>query len=462
MAMRCHLKILKLESYKMIKRRKFIQKSALAFTGLTFVNSVSAKSYRNIIGSNDRIKIAFQGLGRRISGLLNGVVAQKNIEVTHLCDVMDKQIMNASKRFYELTGNSVKSEKNIHKIFDDKDVDAIIMATPDHWHAYGACKGMESGKHIYLEKPCSHNMKESELLLSYQKYFKKVVQMGNQQRSSPHTKELIKKIKEGVLGKTYKATAFYHSNRPRVPNQVLASVPKGLNWNLFQGPAVRRNYTYDTWDYNWRWYGWDYGTGEAGNNATHELDIARWALNVDYPIHANVYAGKHHYVDDGWTMYDTMHAIFKFDKGKTIIWDGQSRNAFEKSKEGGRGTKIWGSKGSAFVNRAGYQIYNLKDDLIFDSLSKENINRYSSGGNIGNMTQRHLKNFFECIRSGEDLTSPISDAVISQSLVHYANVSYRSNQSFSIDSKSSRIKNKKAMKFWSRDYEKGWEIKDPN
>ena len=161
-------------------------------------------------------------------------------------------------------------------------------------------------------------------------------------------------------------------------------------------------------------------------------------------------------------MYDTMEAKFKFDGGKTITWDGQSRNAFEKSKEGGRGTKIWGSKGSAFINRSGYQLYNLKDDLIFDSLSKDNNNRYSSGGNIGNMTQRHMKNFFESIRYGEKLTSPISDAVISQSLVHYANVSYRSNQSLKIDSKSAKIKDKRAMKFWSRDYEKGWEIKTPN
>ena len=445
----------------MKNRRYFLKKSGLAFTGLAFYNSISAKSYRNILGSNDRINIAFQGLGRRIPGLLNGAVSQKNIEVSYLCDVMDDQILKASKRLFNLTGKKAKSEKNIHRIFDDSDVDAIIMATPDHWHAYGACKAMESDKHVYLEKPCSHNMKESSLLVSYQKHFNKVVQMGNQQRSSLHTIELINKIRQGEIGETYKATAFYHSNRPRVPNQLIAPIPDGLDWSLFQGPAIRRKYTFNTWDYNWRWYGWDYGTGEAGNNATHELDIARWALNVNYPENVDVYAGKYHYLDDGWTMYDTMEAKFRFKGGKFITWDGQSRNSYEKSKEGGRGTKIWGSKGSAFVNRVGYQIYNLKDELIFDSLSKENVNRYSSGGNIGNMTQLHMKNFFESIRTGEKLTSPINDAVISQSLVHYANASYRSNQSLSIDSRTTKIKDKRAMKFWSRDYEKGWEIKNP-
>ena len=390
---------------------------------------------------------------------MSGALAYKNIEVSYLCDVMDNQIKKASERYFNLTGKTTKSEKNIHRIFEDKDVDAIIMATPDHWHAYGACKAMESGKHVYLEKPCSHNMNESDLLVDYQKYFKKVVQMGNQQRSSPHTIELMQKIKDGEIGNTYKSTAFYHSNRPRVPNQVLASVPQGLNWNLFQGPAVRREYTFNTWDYNWRWYDWDYGTGEAGNNATHELDIARWALGVNYPNKVDVYAGKYHYLDDGWTMYDTMEAKFKFSNGKMITWDGQSRNSFEKSKEGGRGTKIWGSKGSAFVNRSGYQIYNLKDELIFDSLSNQNINRYSSGGNQGNMTERHMKNFFDSIKTGESLRSPIDDAVISQSMVHYANISYRANQSLIIDDISTRVKSKKAMKFWSRDYEKGWDIK---
>ena len=314
----------------MKNRRYFLKKSGLAFTGLAFYNSISAKSYRNILGSNDRINIAFQGLGRRIPGLLNGAVSQKNIEVSYLCDVMDDQILKASKRLFNLTGKKAKSEKNIHRIFDDSDVDAIIMATPDHWHAYGACKAMESDKHVYLEKPCSHNMKESSLLVSYQKYFNKVVQMGNQQRSSLHTIELIDKIRQGEIGETYKATAFYHSNRPRVPNQLIAPIPDGLDWNLFQGPAIRRKYTFNTWDYNWRWYGWDYGTGEAGNNATHELDIARWALNVNYPENVDVYAGKYHYLDDGWTMYDTMEAKFRFKGGKFITWDGQSRNSYEK------------------------------------------------------------------------------------------------------------------------------------
>jgi predicted dehydrogenase len=437
-------------------RRNFIKKavmSSLALSSFSFANSLSAKSYRKIIGSNERINIAFQGLGRRIPGLLNACINTKNVEIMYFCDVMDKQIEKTQNNYFKRTGKKAKVEKDIHKIFEDNDVDAIVMATPDHWHAYGACKAMEYGKNVYLEKPCSHNMFENEILVNYQNYYDKNVQMGNQQRSSVHTIDLISQLRDGLIGETYKAVSYYHNNRPRVPNQKIALVPKGLDWNLFQGPAKRRDYTYNTWDYNWRWYGWLYGTGEAGNNATHELDIARWALGVQFPSSVSVYAGKYHYIDDGWTMYDTMEAKFKFPGGKTITWDGQSRNAFEKDKEGGRGTKIWGSKGSVLVDRRGYKVFDLSGNQIYNSQEDEKYNVIER-----NMTELHFDNFFNSIRLGEKLNSPIDDAAVSQSMVHYANISYRINKGFEINSNDGKIRDRNAKKIWSREYEKGWEI----
>ena len=371
---------------------------------------------------------------------------------------MQNQMVKANKQFNKLTGLTAKSEVDIHKILEDKNVDAIIMATPDHWHAYGSCKAMESGKHVYLEKPCSHNMEESDLIVNHQKYFNKVVQMGNQQRSSGHTQNIIKKIHQGVIGEAYNAVAFYNNSRGKVPNQLVMDAPKGLNWDLFQGPAPRRNYTHDTWDYNWRWYGWDYGTGEAGNNATHELDIARWALDVDYPNGVKVYAQKNHFLDDGWEMYDNMEAKFTFSKNKSINWNGRSRNAFGKTTDGGRGTVIYGTEGSVFVNRKEYILYDLKGNIIENVKSNDNESGVSLGGG-GDMTTRHMQNFIDAIKNNVLLNSPIEDAVISQSMVHYANISYRADTSFSIDEKSGKTKNKKANKFWSRTYESGWKIK---
>lgn len=448
------------------KRRNFLKKTSLVSLGVLTANEslyaspnkLSAKSYSRIIGANERISFAFQGLGRRLPGLLKSSVKLKNVDILYFCDVMQNQMVKANKQFNKLTGLTAKSEVDIHKILEDKNVDAIIMATPDHWHAYGSCKAMESGKHVYLEKPCSHNMEESDLIVNHQKYFNKVVQMGNQQRSSGHTQNIIKKIHQGVIGEAYNAVAFYNNSRGKVPNQLVMDPPKGLNWDLFQGPAPRRNYTHDTWDYNWRWYGWDYGTGEAGNNATHELDIARWALGVDYPSGVKVYAQKNHFLDDGWEMYDNMEAKFTFSKNKSINWNGRSRNAFGKTTDGSRGTVIYGTEGSVFINRQEYILYDLKGNIIENVKSKDNESGVALGGG-GDMTTRHMQNFIDAIKNNVQLNSPIEDAVISQSMVHYANISYRADTSFSIDEKSGKTKNKKANKFWSRTYESRWKIK---
>jgi predicted dehydrogenase len=445
----------------MKNRRTFIKKSTMGIVGASILSPFhksSAKSYSRIIGSNDRITLAFQGLGRRFPGLLNSSLEMKNVEIKYFCDVMNKQIDKANKRYFNLTSKKTSTEKNIHKIIDDKDVDALIIATPDHWHAYAACKGMEAGKHIYLEKPCSHNLMESALLVNFQKYYNRSVQMGNQQRSSYETLQCIKLLRNGIIGDLVKAEAFYNNNRPRVPNQVISEIPKGLDWALFQGPSKRKAYTYDTWDYNWRWYGWDFGTGEAGNNATHELDIARWALNVHYPEKVDVYSSKNHFLDDGWTMYDTMEAKFEFPNNLKIDWNCHSRNSYYKNMMGGRGTVVYGTNGSAFINRNGYSVYDLNGKEIKNSVSTDKESSTELGGG-GNMTTKHFRNFFKSIRESAELNSPIDDAVISQSMVHYANLAHRSGKSFKIDPKNGNVLDKKIKKkFWSREYEKGWDI----
>ena len=445
----------------MKNRRTFIKKSTMGIVGASILSPFhksSAKSYSRIIGSNDRITLAFQGLGRRFPGLLNSSLEMKNVEIKYFCDVMDQQIDKANKRYFNLTSKKTNTEKNIHKIIDDKDVDALIIATPDHWHAYAACKGMEAGKHIYLEKPCSHNLMESELLVNFQKYYNRSVQMGNQQRSSYETLQCIKLLRNGIIGDLVKAEAFYNNTRPRVPNQVISEVPKGLDWALFQGPSKRKPDTYDTCEYNWRWYGWDFGTGEAGNNATHELDIARWALNVHYPEKVDVYSGKNHFLDDGWTMYDTMEAKFEFPNNLKIDWNCHSRNSYYKKMMGGRGTVVYGTNGSAFINRNGFSVYDLNGKEIKNSVSTDKESSTELGGG-GNMTTKHFRNFFKSIRESAELNSPIDDAVISQSMVHYANLAHRSGKSFKIDPKNGNVLDKKIKKkFWSREYEKGWDI----
>lgn len=438
-------------------RRNFIKKTGVGAAGLMLGGlSVSAKSYKRIPGANDRIQVAMVGLGRRLPGYIGAVSNQaNNVEIRYLCDVMPSQMDKAAATFSSKIDYKPKLEADIRKVLADRKVDAIFNATPDHWHAPGSIMAMKEDKHVYVEKPCSHNMFENELIVAAQAKYDRVVQMGNQQRSADNTIEAINAIHNGAIGKAYKAVAFYTNKRGRVPNQKAASVPGGLDWDLFQGPAPRREYTEETWNYNWHWYGWDFGTAEAGNNGTHEMDVARWALQVGFPNHVDVDAEKGQFLDDGWEMYDAMEATFKFDDNKTIKWDGRSRNGYD-TYGYDRGTIIYGSEGSVFVNRSSYKIYDRKGELVKDMQSGSTESGIALGGG-GDTSTKHVVNFFEAIRGKEKLMAPIADASISMAMVHYCNVAYRINKGYDIDPKTGKMLDDKAMNLWTRPYAEGWE-----
>lgn len=443
-------------------RRDFLKKASLATAGLSLgtnsINAMSAKSYRNIIGANDRLHVAIQGLGRRYFSFIEAIAReQNNIRLEYLCDVMPEQITKAQEKVATKLDYKIKSEEDFSNVLNDKNIDAVFLATPDHWHTPGAIMAMQAGKHVYVEKPCSHNPHENELIVAAQKKYGKIVQMGNQQRSSVESQEIIKDIHNGVIGDVYRAVAFFSNQRGKVPLQTKAAPPRGLNWDLFQGPSPRKEYTHNTWDYNWHWYGWDFGTAEMGNNATHELDIARWALDVKYPEHVDVYAGKRQYKDDGWEMYDQMEATYTFGNDKVIQWDGDSRNGYQKYGKG-RGTIIYGSEGLVIVDRDGYELYDLKRNLVKENKSKGKESGLALGGG-GALSTNHVTNFFEAIRGKEQLNSSIEVGAVSQMLTHYANIAYRINKGFDVDENTGKIFDRDAMKLWSRTYEPGWEPK---
>ncbi len=439
-------------------RRSFIQKAALGSGTVLAGSKLSAKSYSKIIGANERIRVAIAGLGRRVNAIYEPISTKSNnVELVYLCDVMKSQRDKAAERMEKELGYIPKLENDIRKVLADKNVDALFNLTPDHWHAPGSIMAIKEDKHVYVEKPCSHNMAENELLVTAQKKYNKVVQMGNQQRSAQHTIDIINEIHNGVIGIPYEALAFFNNNRGRVPKQQAAAVPEGLDWELFQGPAVRRDYTTETWNYNWHWYGWNYGTAELGNNATHELDVARWALGVDLPNKVEVDGEKTAFVDDGWEMYDTMDAKWKFDNGSTIKWDGKSRNNYS-TYGGGRGTLIYGSEGSVFVNRELYKLYDRDGKLVREVQAGYDEGGTNLGGG-GGMSTLHVQNFLETIRGKEKLKAPIDDASKSMAMVHYGNVAYRIGENFEIDPSSGRMLNNKALALWGREYAKGWEPK---
>ncbi len=441
-------------------RRTFLKNAALgAAAGLTF--GMTAKSYARIVGANDRISVALMGCGRRVPAFYPVLKDRaQNIDVAYICDVMKKQREKTAQALQGQVTGKAALINDIREALADPGVDAVFNATPDHWHAPGAWMAMEAGKHVYLEKPCSHNLREDELLVAFQKKYGKHVQMGVQQRSSPQSIEIVAQIHEGVIGHVYEAVAYYHNNRGPVPVATPAPVPEGLDWDLFQGPAPRKPYTHDTWDYNWHWYGWDYGTAETGNNATHELDIARWALGVDHPESVEVDAAKRHFVDDGWTMYDTMNATFRYEGNRVIRWDGKCRNSYQTYANGpGRGTILYGTEGTVFVDRRGYKLFDRGGKMIRENLGGSTASGTALGGG-DTMTDRHMVNFFNVIRGRETkLACSIEVGVVSQALTHYANIASRIGKGFRVDPATGRIRDAAAMKLWGREYARGWEPK---
>jgi predicted dehydrogenase len=443
-------------------RRDFMRNLTYSAVGVGFAGvaqGFTAKSYNRIIGANDRLNVALMGCGRRVSAYYDALKNKNNnVDLAYICDVMKKQREKVGKDLSGKVEGNAKLVADIHDVWNDKSVDAIFNATPDHWHAPGTWMAMQAGKHVYIEKPCSHNPREGELLVAFQQKYGKVIQMGNQQRSAKESQEIIGEIHKGVIGDVYKALAFYSNSRGAVPIEKKAPVPDGLDWELWQGPAPHRAYTDNTWDYNWHWYGWHWGTAETGNNATHELDVARWALQATYPEKVEVEAAKRHFANDGWVMYDTMDATFRFPGNKIIQWDGKSRSGYN-TYGSDRGTIIYGSEGTVFVNRNGYTLFDRMGKKIRDSKSAGNEAGTALGGG-GDMTDAHVANFFNVIRGKETkLNSPIEEGAISQMMCHYANISYRIGKSFQVNTQNGHILDKDGMKLWDRQYEKGWEPK---
>ncbi len=438
-----------------MKRRTFLQTSAAGAASLSLSGlPLSAKSYRRILGANDRIRCALLGCYRRFPALLDALAELDNVDITYVCDVDARRQEAGAARVKKAVGSAPKQEKDMRRIFAQSDVDAVFHATPDHWHAPGAILSLQAGKHVYVEKPCSHNPREDELLIAWQKKTGLQVQMGAQQRSAPETIEIIQEIHKGVIGEAYLATAFYTNTRGRVPDAKKMPVPDYLDWELFQGPAPRTDFIDIVGDYNWHWF-WRWGTAETGNNATHELDVGRWALQVKFPEEVYVNAAKNHYKDDPWTMYDTMDASIVFPNNKTVKWDGKSRSGYS-TYGSGRGTIIYGSEGSVFVNREGYRLYDRNGKLLRERKGGPEAGTALGGG--GSMTTLHVKNFLETIRGKEKLNCPIEEGAVSTHLCHYANISYREgNKQLAIDPATGHFKDKKVMKkYWSREYEKGW------
>ena len=399
----------------MTSRRNFIKKTTAGTAAVTLGGLVlPSSSYAGILGANERINCAIIGVRSRAKAHVMAIHQGKNTKILYNCDVDDTIIEEHNVWCKKNIGYVPKVEKDFRKVLEDKRVDAVFIATPEHWHAPMAIMAMQAGKHVYVEKPCSHNPHENDLLVAAQKKYGKKVQMGNQQRSAQTSILAMKDIKEGIIGNVYKGEAFYSNNRGSIGVGNTIDVPKTLDWDLWQGPAPRTEYKDNIHPYNWHWFH-NWGTGEIHNNGTHEIDICRWALGVDLPESVTSFGGKYTYKDD-WEFVDNQQVTYKFKEDKFITWTGHSRGVMKPTRPG-RGATIYGSKGSIELSRNAYHLYALDGSLIKTIDEAEQSATMNTQG-AGNLDVSHISNFFDAIREDKSLHSDIQDASITTMLCH--------------------------------------------
>jgi predicted dehydrogenase len=437
---------------KKTSRRTFVKNTSLGLAALT----IPVSSYSRIIGSNERINVAVIGVNGRGMAHVSAVSALKNGNIMALCDVDSKVLGERKKKCAEMEVNISKTETDFRKLLDDKDIDVVTIAAPDHWHAPMAILAMQAGKDVYLEKPFSHNPQEGEWLVEAQRKTGKVLQIGNQQRSAPTSMEAMQDIKEGIIGDVHYAKAWYSNTRGSIGRGKKVTVPKHLDWELFQGPAPREDYRDNLVHYNWHWF-WNWGTGEINNNGLHEMDICRWALGVDYPMKVTSSGGRFHFNDD-WEFYDTQVASFEFPDGKMITWEGRSCNGLP-HLERGRGATIHGTDGSILLDRNDYYVYDKKNKVV-KNVKERSQSATTNIVGMGGLDVYHMNNFFNAISKGEALNSNAVEAHKSTLMCHLGNIAQKYERTLHTDPANGKIKNdKEAMSMWSRKYAPGWQPK---
>ena len=445
-----------------MKRREFLKKGVGAFA------IAAAGTVRGANAPSNRVRLGIVACARYCRGqrVLGHTLKVPGVEIAYACDVLESARNWTATNLEKVTGFRPKKEKDVRKVLEDKDLDGIICATPDHWHATCAVLAMRAGKHVYVEKPCAFCPEEGNAILRAQRETGKVFQMGNQRRSSEYVRKAIKLIHDGAIGETKWGKVWYMAGRKPIGNGKSVAVPKDLDWELWQGPAPRTGYRDNFVPYNWHWFK-RWGTGETGNNAVHFVDLARWAMQVDWPCRVTSAGGKYWLPEsDDWEWPDAQTATWEFPGQKFMTWECLCCTGFKPYMGYGTGAMVYGTKGTAFFTPGSGVIiddgrgHNVqKFEPAGADKVKDTTNRIEGGG-VTDPTFYHVSNFVDAVRANDPklANSGAEDGVKSTFLALSANAAQMCGQTIDVDPKSGKLLSKAGAEFWSREYEKGWEL----
>ncbi|MDZ4861319.1 MAG: Gfo/Idh/MocA family oxidoreductase [Candidatus Hydrogenedentes bacterium] len=421
-----------------LNRRQFLDRAAVSVAGMT----VAANAAHAQDAPSERVIVGVMGLSRGLA-LTSIFAAEPNVEVRYVCDADSNRVADGAAAVEKAGKAAPKGITDFRQILDDKEVDVLVCAAPNHWHAPATILGCSAGKHVYVEKPCSHTPHEAELMTEAARTHKRLVQVGTQRRSSENTRAAIAMLHAGELGRVYSSRALYASARGSIGKGKPADVPATLDYELWQGPAPRKPYMDNRVPYNWHWF-WHWGNGELGNNGVHTLDICRWGLGVDFPVRVTSNGGRYCFDDDQETP-DTHVVGFEFEDKKLITWQGHSCNAYNPEF-----VTFYGEKGTL-------KVLDYGDYVLYDGDGKE---VRTSKGQLGEA--EHIPNFLACIRENapEKLHCGIEEAYPSTMLTHLGNIAHRTGRTLHCDPSNGHIlDDAEAMSYWKREYEPGWEPK---
>lgn len=424
-----------------INRRNFLCNTAAG----TAAAGLSLSATKPLAGSSphDKIVVGVMGLRRGVS-LANSFAKMKNVIVKYVCDVDATRAAICAKKIAGVSGNAPQAIGDFRKILDDRQVDVLVCAAPNHWHGLATILACSVGKHVYVEKPCSHNPREGELMIEAARKYKRAVQVGMQRRSGDGWIDAIAKLHDGAIGNVYHARAWYSGARGSIGKGKPVGIPANIDYELWQGPAPRKPYMSNVVHYKWHWR-WHWGNGELGNNGIHTLDLCRWGANVGIPTQVTSSGGRYHWDDDQETP-DTQTVTFEFGGKCQITWQGLScnrhRNGF---------VTFIGDKGTLDVDSNGkYKLYDKEGKVIDERTDARYTNEF------------HIANFLSAIRNDKplDLAAEIAEGHKSTLLCHLGNIAQRVGRSLTCDPQNGHIlHDKEAMGLWDREYEPGWELK---
>lgn len=428
-------------------RRLFLKSAATLAAAAAAPDDVTASEV-SPTPPTEKLSVGVMGVNNRGSAIAKGMIDSGQVNIAYICDVdrrAAERIAEAVSQAQSAPGQARRAQpiSDFRKILDDSSVDILVCAAPNHWHAPATVLACAAGKHVYVEKPCSHTPAEGEMAIAAARKHDRTVQMGSQRRSWPAIGEAIGKLHAGAIGEVLYARTWYNSRRESIGHGRTVAVPEWLDWELWQGPCTRQPYKDNLVHYHWHWH-WHWGNGELGNNGIHGLDVARWGLGVRFPHRVTAGGGKYRHDDDQQTP-DTMMVTYDFPEHKTVTWEGLSWSPLG-PHDSRFGISFHGTDGSIMIRDAGY--------VQFDRQAKPVGSQSGAGGDAA-----HFADFFSAIRDGRLPHADIEQAHQSTLLCHLGNIAFRAGRVLEIDPQTGHIRDPKlAEQYWSKAYAPGWEL----